>query len=692
MRPSTLIAKAATRATWPLTRLDRNGDLSGPVVLCYHRVLPCPPSSPTPAYTVTPEQFRDQMALLAREGFTSLTLEEFHEAARSDRDLPRRSALITFDDGFADNYLIAWPIAREFGIKLNLFLCTSLIEGERSEAFNHHSGADRTSREQFPHLWQPLTWAQVREMSAADVGVGFHSHTHQNLAKLSSEEITADAVKGMSFFTDELGVKPASFAFPYGHYGSYSAEAIASLKEHGLEIFFTTELGRALPGNGSPISRIVVHPEDDVQSFRRKLYGGYDWMGRVRQFYYRMLDLETFWAIADQGIVSLGNFLTTIILARTFVPAAYGVWTVLFGLILLLNVVHASLIAYPITILAATADPSESRSAISGALVLTTALSLPLGLMLVGASWLIGAGTVGLWAGVALLGWQLQETTRRALMAKRSCRHALPGDALSYLSQAAIVWWLSHQLGLSLASAFAVVAATCGVAGLAQALQLGLRIESFNPRKLVTRFWREGHWVLWSELTSNVGFLATPWVLFVLKGAGSAAGYQAISNLVGLSHPVIFSLGNVIVPSAARARIKGGFEAAHRSASIHATQGGLVLLVCFGLLLAFPTQLLRLLYGSGSPYLSLAGDVRLFAVVYLLFFIGLTLKSLLKALQQTKAQFVAELLSCALLAVIIVPLVSVFGLTGALVALGIWFAARWACNLAILRKVKQRSR
>jgi len=60
-------------------------------------------------------------------------------------------------------------------------------------------------------------------------------------------------------------------------------------------------------------------------------------------------------------------------------------------------------------------------------------------------------------------------------------------------------------------------------------------------------------------------------------------------------------------------------------------------------------------------------------------------------LQQTKAQFVAELLSCALLAVIIVPLVSVLGLTGALVALGIWLAARWACNLAILRKVKQRA-
>jgi peptidoglycan/xylan/chitin deacetylase (PgdA/CDA1 family) len=286
MRPSTLIAKAATRAAWPLTRLDRNGDLSGPVVFCYHRVLPCPPSSLPPAYAVTPEQFRDQMALLAREGFTSLTLKEFYEAARCDRDLPRRSVLITFDDGFADNYLIAWPIAREFGIKLNLFLCTSLIAGETAEAFNHDSGADRVSREQFPHLWQPLTWAQVREMSSADVGVGFHSHTHRNLGKLSSEEITADATKGLALFAAELGVPPECFAFPYGHYGSYSEEAISALKEQGLEIFFTTELGRTPTNSANPISRIVVHPEDDMQSFRRKLYGGYDWVGKLRRVGY----------------------------------------------------------------------------------------------------------------------------------------------------------------------------------------------------------------------------------------------------------------------------------------------------------------------------------------------------------------------------------------------------------------------
>jgi peptidoglycan/xylan/chitin deacetylase (PgdA/CDA1 family) len=284
MRPSVIIARAATRVAWPLTRLDRNGDLSGPVVLCYHRVLPrSSAAAPPPAYAVTPEQFRNQMSLLAREGFTSLTLKEFSEAARGARALPPRSALITFDDGFIDNYLLAWPIAREFAIKLNLFLCTSLLAREQVEAFSRPSVADGANRKEFPHLWQPLTWAQVREMGAAEVGVGFHSHTHRNLGKLSSAEITEDAAKGLALFAAELGVAPECFAFPYGHYGSYSEEAISALKEQGLEMFFTTELGRTPPHSVKPISRIVVHPEDDMQSFRRKLYGGYDWVGKLRQ-------------------------------------------------------------------------------------------------------------------------------------------------------------------------------------------------------------------------------------------------------------------------------------------------------------------------------------------------------------------------------------------------------------------------
>ncbi|HEX6186944.1 MAG TPA: polysaccharide deacetylase family protein [Pyrinomonadaceae bacterium] len=286
MRAATTIAKAATRLTWPITRLDRNGDLSAPVVLCYHRVLPRTADSDPAAYAVTPQQFREQMSLLASEGFNSLSLEHVRAALSGNRELPPRSVLVTFDDGFADTYLTAWPIARQFGITLNLFLCTGLLAGEAIEVFDQPRAADRANRREFPHLWRPLNWDEVREMSIAGVGLGFHSHTHRIHANLSREQIAADASQGLSLLAQEVGVRPIFFAFPYGHNGSYSADAISALREKGIEIFFTTHIGRTPLATDGPISRFVIHPEDDIRSFRRKLYGGYDWVGKLQRFAY----------------------------------------------------------------------------------------------------------------------------------------------------------------------------------------------------------------------------------------------------------------------------------------------------------------------------------------------------------------------------------------------------------------------
>src|SRR5215831_4321804 len=277
MRAATTIARTATWVTWPLTRLDRNGALSRPVVLCYHRVLPRAAGFPYPRYAVSPRQFREQMALLAAEGFHSLTLAEFSAIASGTRELPSRSVLVTFDDGFADIYLNAWPIARDFGIALNVFLCTGLMSGAHVAGLDESSGAVR-----------PLTWGEVREMRAAGVGFGFHSHGHQNHGRLGLEEIAADAQSGLTLLKGELGVRPAAFAFPYGHFGSYSTAAISVLKQQGLEIFFTTEMDATALPSTAPISRLVIHPDDDLRSFRRKLYGGYEWVGKLRRLGYSL--------------------------------------------------------------------------------------------------------------------------------------------------------------------------------------------------------------------------------------------------------------------------------------------------------------------------------------------------------------------------------------------------------------------
>jgi O-antigen/teichoic acid export membrane protein len=113
-----------------------------------------------------------------------------------------------------------------------------------------------------------------------------------------------------------------------------------------------------------------------------------------------------------------------------------------------------------------------------------------------------------------------------------------------------------------------------------------------------------------------------------------------------------------------------------------------LLLPYFAALLLFPRQLLGLVYGTRSPYLALTGPLRLFALVYAIYYLTLAVKFLLNALEENRAQFTAELLSSLVLVTTIVPLVIFYGLSGAIAATGAWFAVRLACNAVVMRQLK----
>lgn len=411
------------------------------------------------------------------------------------------------------------------------------------------------------------------------------------------------------------------------------------------------------------------------------------WLARLSRR--RSIEFQGFWAIADQGVVSLGNFLTTIIVARAVSPGVYGIWTVIFGLILFLNVLHGSLITYPLSVRLASLDDADGGQLVVASLGLTALLALPQALVLFGASFLIGGPALGLWAILGLLCWQLQETTRRVLMARLAFRTALITDAISYLGQAGVLWLLARNGKLTPEIGFAVIALTCGVAAVVQLSFIRVRLTT--PIRLgywARSFWTTGYWVLGSTLVTNFSIQVVPWALFLFRGPVEAAGFQAISNLLGVAHPIMLSLGNIVVPAAARAHMKEGLFAARRVAMRHAAQGGLLLLPYVAALLILPRQLLGLFYGSNSPYLALDSALRLLTVIYALHYISLSLKFLVNALEKNRPQFVTELCGSLLLAGLIVPLVLWFGLPGAIVAIGVWLATRLTGNLIILRRVE----
>jgi O-antigen/teichoic acid export membrane protein len=401
------------------------------------------------------------------------------------------------------------------------------------------------------------------------------------------------------------------------------------------------------------------------------------------------LNYQGFWAIADQGVVSLGNFLTTIILARALTPVAYGLWSVIFGLILFLNVLPASLIIYPLTVRLAREDVANA-SLVKAGLALTALLAAPQILVLFTASVLVAHSGLGAAAGFCLIAWQLQETTRRSLMARLAFGTALCTDAISYLGQAAALWLCARGGQLSPEIAFAVMGLTCGVAGIAQ---LWFLRDSWHGkpglRKHAQMFWATGRWVLGSNVLANLNIQAGPWALFLFRGPAEAAGFQAIANLIGVSHPIMLSLGNFLIPAVARVRAKQGVLAARRVAISQSTRAALLLLPLILLVLLIPRPLLGLFYGAASPYAVLDGPLRLLALTYVLTFWALSIRSFLIAVEsKNQAQFLIELCGSALFIAALIPLTVRWGVAGAIVATGVSQAAKLASNLILMRQVE----
>ena len=263
-------------------------------VLCYHRVLP---EFVSRYWSILPEQFESQLTFLIEEEFNTLSLTEYERMARGLDPIRERSVLMTFDDGFADNHAIAWKIARKNNIKINLFICPSYIDKDRPVVMglNGYIKADsphqrkleeevRPYVRKYPELWRPLTWKELREMQDAGVNIGFHSHSHHRLASLTSQELIADTTAGLAIMERELGQRPRFFSLPYGGYNDYNPRVISVLKSLGLDLIFVAHPGRVrLPSRQPVFPRIQISQQDNLATFRQKIWGVYDWWGEYLQ-------------------------------------------------------------------------------------------------------------------------------------------------------------------------------------------------------------------------------------------------------------------------------------------------------------------------------------------------------------------------------------------------------------------------
>ncbi len=394
-----------------------------------------------------------------------------------------------------------------------------------------------------------------------------------------------------------------------------------------------------------------------------------------------------FWALADQGTVSLGNFLTNILLARKLTPHEYGEYAILLGILLVIYGAHGAMVTYPLSLQGASESRDGLRLLTAFSLWLTTGIGLFFGTALIVACWVLARPSLGFWAAGAIFFWITQETVRRGLMTHMRFRDAMWGDAVSYLGQATVVLILGRMGRLSIENAFGAMALTSMAAVSLQFAQMGIR--SLRVQKawaLLGRFWNLGQWMVLSNFTGIFSAQFFPWVLALFRGSPMAGAFQALSNVVAVTNPIFVSVANLIIPASAKAGSERGTKAALHEAVRYGAHGAFFVLPYLTVVLLWPRHVLSILYGRDSSYASFTTALCIFAAVQFVYYIAIVLAALLNALGYSRTNFWILVISAVASVIVGIPLIIWKGLLGATATMALGILLRAALIGAAARK------
>lgn len=263
-------------------------------ILAYHRVLdtaePGDFRFDPELISASREGFREQLALVARH-CSPMRFDELIDRLDRGRAPPRRAVLITFDDGYDDNYRIAYPLLREAGLSAMFFVATGHIDSGRPYAYDwlvHMLCTTPAERVVAPELgidwalpvgldarralagrmldriktlpataqealierlqreWslpavahrdcRPMSWAQLRDMRAGGMEIGSHGVHHRMLAKLPAAMMREELEASKHAIEREIGAEVVALSYPVGGSDAYDAAVMAAARETGYRL------------------------------------------------------------------------------------------------------------------------------------------------------------------------------------------------------------------------------------------------------------------------------------------------------------------------------------------------------------------------------------------------------------------------------------------------------------------------
>ena len=237
---------APTPTAW--VTASPNNDPAIVPILMYHHLedLPQDASELRRTWTVAPKTFESQIEWLAQRGFHTITMAQLVAHLKQRQPLPSKPIVISFDDGWADAYTVAYPILKKHGFIGTFFIYTNPIDHK---------------------LY--VTWTQLEEMSSAGMDIQGHTLSHPHLRTLEPEAAMKEIVDSKAILEKRLGKPIVALAYPDGEYNN---AIIDMVKRAGYESAVTLAAGyRQRPDELFTLHRIRVSYGDSLQDFANRL-------------------------------------------------------------------------------------------------------------------------------------------------------------------------------------------------------------------------------------------------------------------------------------------------------------------------------------------------------------------------------------------------------------------------------------
>ena len=210
---------------------------------------------PSPLF-ITLEQFSEQMAYLAENGYHTLTLSELEHYHYDNAKLPEKSVLLTFDDCYQSLGLYAYPILKRYGFHAVAFVVTGWLNAQTTDFTPEHSVC----------MTQDALEKMADVFEYANHTHAFHTRTDATTSRMmtaSEQELTVDLKRCNNHSLIQAN---RAFAYPFGLYTKRNVEL---LREEGFRLAFTTQTGRNERANDPLLlKRNVIPHMMDMEAFR----------------------------------------------------------------------------------------------------------------------------------------------------------------------------------------------------------------------------------------------------------------------------------------------------------------------------------------------------------------------------------------------------------------------------------------